>query len=301
VNDLAEIVARLAALLGSREGDVEPLGGGIVNRKFKVNFGGVDYVLRLPRRDAAELGIDRQAGFTANSAAAELGIAPAVTTMLEEPPCLVTVWVAGEQMEPEQLREPHALAQVAQALRLFHGSGVSLPVSFDCFRVVEEDAAGARGRLPDGYDRALGRARKIRKAVQGQADHAPVPCANDLVASSFIRDDGKIWIVDWEYAASGDPWFDLGNFAASNELDEAAERILLEEYMEEEPEPRRLAALRLMRFMSDLREAVWGLRQDGGPDSDVDFDEYSRRHFERLERIASRPDFGEWIKQARRS
>ncbi|HEX2233361.1 MAG TPA: phosphotransferase [Thermoleophilaceae bacterium] len=300
MNDLTEIVARLAALLGPREGEVEPLGGGLVNRKFKVRFGGVDYVLRLPRRDAAELGIDRQAGFTANTAAAELGFAPAVTTMLEEPPCLVTIYVAGEQLEPDQLREARALAQVARILRQFHGSGVSLPVSFDCLRVVEDDAAAATS-LPHGYGEALDRAREACAAVEDHPEHRPVPCANDLVASSFIRADGKLWVVDWEYAAEGDPYFDLGNFAVSNGLDERAEELLLEEYHDEPPGPRRLAALRLMRFMSDLREALWGLRQNAGPDSDVDFDEYARRHFERLERTASDPRFGEWIQQARGS
>jgi thiamine kinase-like enzyme len=298
VTDLPEIVARLSALLGPREGDMEPLGGGIVNRKFKVRFGGVDYVLRLPRKDAAELGIDRQAGCTANSAAAELGIAPAVTTMLEGPPCLVTIWVAGEQMQPEELREPKALAQVARALRRFHGSGVSLPVSFDCLRAVEQDAA-AVAPLPTGYDEAIARAREIHKAIQGHPEHEPMPCANDLVPSSFIRDDGKLWIVDWEYAAQGDPYFDLGNFAVSNGLDQGVEELLLERYVDEPPGPRRLAALRLMRFMSDLREAMWGLRQTGGANSEVDFEDYSRRHFERLDRTASDSRFGEWIEQAR--
>jgi thiamine kinase-like enzyme len=300
--DLAEIVARLAALLGPREGEVQPLGGGIVNRKFKVRFGGVDYVLRMPRGDAAELGIDRDAGFTANTAAAELRIAPPVTTMLQDPPCLVTVFVEGDQMEPGALREHGALAQVAGALRSFHHSDVSLPVSFDCFRAVEEDAAAAVRRsapLPDGYDSALARARAIREALEGQPEHRPVPCSNDLVASSFIRDDGKIWIVDWEYAAEGDRYFDLGNFAVSNELGEQAEERLLGEYFGEPPSPGRLAAVRLMRFMSDFREAMWGLRQTGDSDSGVDFQDYSRKHFGRLERTASEPSFGEWIEQAR--
>jgi thiamine kinase-like enzyme len=301
LTDLAQILARLAALLGPREGDVQPLGGGIVNRKFKVRFGGVDYVLRLPRRDAAELGIDREAGCTANTAAAELGISPAVTTMLLDPPCLVTVFVEGEQMEPSELREPAALSQVGEELRSFHDLDVSLPVAFDSFRAVEEDAAAAVRPLPDGYDAARERARAIRRALEGHPEHRPAPCNNDLVASSFIRDDGKIWIVDWEYAAEGDRYFDLGNFAVSNELDERAEERLLEAYFGEPHSPRRLAALRVMRFMSDFREAMWGLRQSGEPDTEVDFEEYSRKHFDRLERTAGDPRFDEWTEQARGS
>ena len=36
------------ALFGPREGGVRPLEGGITNRNFLVNFGGDEYVVRLP-------------------------------------------------------------------------------------------------------------------------------------------------------------------------------------------------------------------------------------------------------------
>ena len=48
IPELTEVVARLAALLGPREGTVVQLEGGITNRNFRVNFGGTDYVVRLP-------------------------------------------------------------------------------------------------------------------------------------------------------------------------------------------------------------------------------------------------------------
>ena len=76
IPELTEVVARLAALLGPREGTVVQLEGGITNRNFRVNFGGTDYVVRLPGKRTALLGIDREAECIANKAAAELGIAP---------------------------------------------------------------------------------------------------------------------------------------------------------------------------------------------------------------------------------
>ena len=48
------------------------------------------------------------------------------------------------------------------------------------------------------------------------------------------------------------------------------EAALLEAYFGEPATPARLAALRLMRFMSDFREAMWGVVQ--GTLSDLDFD-----------------------------
>ena len=48
IPELTEVVARLSALLGPRQGGVEALEGGITNRNFRVNFGGSDFVVRCP-------------------------------------------------------------------------------------------------------------------------------------------------------------------------------------------------------------------------------------------------------------
>jgi hypothetical protein len=40
-----------------------------------------------------------------------------------------------------------------------------------------------------------------------------------------------------------------------------------------------------MRFMSDFREARWGVVQQGISELDFDCEDYSRRHFERLELV----------------
>ncbi len=45
-------------------------------------------------------------------------------------------------------------------------------------------------------------------------------------------------------------------------------------------------ALELMRFMSDFREAMWGVVQSAVSELDFDFDSYASEHFERLRRTA---------------
>ena len=42
-----------------------------------------------------------------------------------------------------------------------------------------------------------------------------------------------------------------------------------------------------MRFMSDFREAMWGVVQQALSDLDFDFRAYAEQHFERLERTAA--------------
>jgi thiamine kinase-like enzyme len=89
-------------------------------------------------------------------------------------------------------------------------------------------------------------------------------------------------ILDWEYAGMGDRYFDLANFAVNNGLDEDARAALLRAYWQEEPGSERVAALEEMMFMSDFREAMWGVIQATVSDLDFDFEGYAAKHFERM-------------------
>ena len=298
--ELRRIVDRLSGELGESAGVPEPLHGGITNRNYRARFGDAEYVIRVPGKDTALLEIDRGAELIANRRAAEAGIAPAVAAMLDDPQCIVTVFVEGEGMSAERLRRPQALAEVASSLRALHEFRGVLPAEFDSFRIVDvyAETASARGAtLPDAFERARADATEIEATLTGP-EHRPVACHNDLLAANFIAGE-RLWIVDWEYAGMGDRYFDLANFAVNNELGEAAEEALLSAYFAEPPTPRRLAALRLMRFMSDFREAMWGVVQGVVSELDFDFAEYAARHFDRLRETAADPRFAGWLKEAR--
>jgi thiamine kinase-like enzyme len=302
IPELTEVVARVTALLGPRQGSVVQLEGGITNRNFRVNFGGTDYVVRLPGKRTAMLGIDRTAECIANKAAAKLGFAPGVAAMFEEPPCLVTLFVDGREMSAEDLRRAEVLEEVGRDLRRLHDSGTELPTGFDSFRLVEEYADTGRehgSEPPEGYDEALETARRIEKAIEGESSHEPVPAHNDLLTANFLNNGERIQLIDWEYAGMGDRWFDLGNFAVNNELDDDQEAKLLEAYFGEPPDERRRATLKLFRFMSDFREAMWGVVQRGVSELDFDYGEYTKKHFDRLEETRQDPRFEGWIEAAR--
>jgi thiamine kinase-like enzyme len=246
---------------------VEPLGGGITNHNVKVEDGGEAFVLRVGGKDTELLGIDREHEHEATQMAAELGVGPEVVAFVEG--CLVTRFVAGA---PAEQIDPTVAGALLQRI---HGAP-AIQARFDSFRVVEAYRATAAERgvaIPDAYDYAAARAGEI-EARRGDVD--PRPCHNDLLAANFIDDGKRLWIVDWEYAGMGDPFFDLGNFAANHELDDDGERTLLAAYGSDD-----LGALRDMRFMSDFREAMWGVVQQGISELDFDFAAYAAQHFER--------------------
>ena len=66
--------------------------------------------------------------------------------------------------------------------------------------------------------------------------------------------------------------------------------MLLEAYSGE-VRPGELARITLMRVVSDFREAMWGVLQQGISTLDVDFVAYAAEHFDRMLTVAERPAF----------
>lgn len=289
---------RLEAQLGPAEGEPAVLGGGITNHNFRARFGGREAVVRLPGNDTELLGSDRPGEREANALAAGVGVAPEVLAHLEDPVVLVTAFVEGPTMESPELREPRTLAEVAAALRKIHGCRAAIGARFDAFRLVEAYAAATRergGEVPPAYDVAHAAAARIEQVPAFTAE-PQILCHNDLLPANFIDTPAGIRIVDWEYAGMGNRWFDLGNFAVNNELGAAEEEALLTAYLGNAylgapPAPAELAALRLMRLMSDFREAMWGVVQQAISDLDFDFKDYADKHFDRLLAAIDAPEF----------
>ena len=281
-------MAAVERLWPGREAVVEELGGGITNRNFKVSVGGEVFVLRMGGTRTALLGIDRAVEHAAGRRAFELGIGPEVVVFVPEEGWLVARFVDGRPISVEEMRRPEALARVAAALRGFHDSD-PIPGRFDAWAVVDAYVVTAESHsvaIPAQFAGARATAELIRSA-RGQ--QRPVPCHNDLLNANFI-DDGSIRIVDWEYAGMGDRFFDLANFSVNHEFDVDDDRRLLASYFGEQRDVD-LASVRLMRFMSDFREAMWGVLQSGISDLDFDFRGYALKHFARMEGTASDPEF----------
>ena len=273
----AEAIA--ARVWPGRHVDIEPLGGGITNHNFKVRCDGDAFVLRVGGKDTELLGIDRHAEHAAATVAAALGVAPEVVAFVEPECSLVTSFVEGEPVPVEEMRQPDVLRQTAAILRRVHG-GPPFPARFDPFRVVEAYHATATAQgvsVPASYDEAKAVADRIEERLGARTEQ---PCHNDLLNANFIRSPAGIRIVDWEYAGMGDRFFDLANFSVNHGLSDDEDGVLLDAYFGEVREEHR-EHLRAMRFMSDFREAMWGVVQQGISDLDFDFQDYARRHFER--------------------
>ncbi len=256
-----------------------PLAGGITNHNFKVEVRGDTFVLRMGGAQTGLLGIDREVEHQASLRAAEVGLGPEVAGFLEEEGWLVTRFIDGRPIPLEEMRRPETIRRVAAALRKFH-QAVPIPGRFDAHVVVEEYRREAEAHgvvIPNGYAAAHEMSERIRRA---RGPQSLAPCHNDLLNANFL-DDGEIRIVDWEYAGMGDRFFDLANLSVNHEFGSAEDDVLLTAYFGA-ASGASIASLAMMKFMSDFREAMWGVLQSGISELDFDFNGYAAKHFDRL-------------------
>ena len=279
--------------------EIVPIEAGRTNRNFRVTAEGEPFFLRLAGKDTELLGIDRRAEQEAARAAADAGVGPDVFTYLPELGCLVTRWIDADPLSEGDLERPEVLRPVVDAIKASH-AGPPLSWSFDPFRIVEDYRRISEERgvhVPEAFENAHEKAARIESAFA--SDPMPLrPCHNDLLESNFLLRDGHVWVVDHEYAGMGDPFFDLGNLSINNALSDDAQERLLDLFFDTPTDAHR-ARLKLMRIMSDFREAMWGFVQQGLSTLDIDYVEYAQKHFDRLQTTMADPRFDDWLDAAR--
>jgi thiamine kinase-like enzyme len=271
--------AAVERLWPGRATKVTALSGGITNHNFRVDVDGFSFVLRMGGAGTNLLGIDRHVERAASERAAEVGVGPAVERFVEPEGWLVTWFIDGRPISIEDVRRPETIRRIAAALRRFHEAR-PIPGRFDAHAIVEEyrrEAAEHGVEIPKTYSAAHEESERIRA---GRSSSDLVPCHNDLLNANFL-DDGEIRILDWEYAGMGDRYFDLANLSVNHEFGAREDRALLEAYFGAATDTA-LRDLRQMKFMSDFREAMWGVLQSGISELDFDFEAYAAKHFERM-------------------
>lgn len=277
----AKAVIKLLPWLRGKRVKVRRLKRGLTNRNYRLDCEGGPYVLRMLEENSKPLGIDRQVEYAAFKVAEDAGIGPEVVAFLPHKQTLVTRFVKGRRLSPKALKEPAILRRVVASMRRYHacpnGAG-----TFSGFETVRRYYAQARRRKVV-FPRSLAQALRILTRIE---DEVGVPertchCHNDLLPSNLIDDGRTVWVLDWEYAGTGDLFFDLGNLAANSLFNQEQEDLFLQYYFGK-VRTADVRRLRSMRLVSDMREAMWGFLQEGISKLDFDYQAYGCRHLERF-------------------
>jgi thiamine kinase-like enzyme len=295
---VSEALARVPQWAGVSDLKATPLSGGITNSNYQIEAGGDVFVLRIAGADTELLGIDREHEYQANLIAGKLGIAPEVYYFIRPEGYLVTRFINGRPILPEEICQSQNLRRVTQLIRKIH-SMPEIPGRFDVFQMIADYSEIARRQqvaFPGNYDLLDGHVQAAKQALKGESLML-CPCHNDLLNANFLL-NSRLYILDWEYAGMGDPFFDLANFSDHHQLSDVQDRWLLECYFDQ-VSPSHWAHLKLMKMLSDMREATWALVQIGISKLDFDFRDYANQFFGRVVEKIQNPEWNVWLKEVR--
>ena len=295
-------LARLAGLLGvaAAELQVQPLPGGLSNRGCLLSRGNDRWAVRLPlASDAGDVvdtsqafdtsvtvgndvtpcaGLTPGAGVTLRiedelrvlEVAGAAGLAPEVLAHDADSGALVTRYLAGaELLTPEQARSDANIDRIATVVRRLHG--LPAPVGVGAFqptepaRVYTQIARSAPDSSIEQADDLRRWSTEFRQLAEThEAEFFPsVLCHNDLVAANIL-DDGRLWLVDFEYAVRADPILDLASLAGLNEFGPTHCNRLLDAYYGPGCAPFDLAQLNQVIRLVRLMAFFWALAHGGG-------------------------------------
>lgn len=220
-------ISRVPQWSGVAHTHYELIERGLTNRSYRVLVGGQEFALRINAPDSAALGLDRYHEREVLIAAGRAGIGPELIYCSPEEGLLVTRWIDGTPWSRADMDREENVVRLAARLHDIHALPRTCKV-FDPVRNIRSYAALARdaGIALPPHARELER-RTERIADQLEATHL---CHSDVVYSNII-DDGSLRIVDWEYAAVGDPLFDVATVARYHRFSAPKADKLLEWYV----------------------------------------------------------------------
>jgi thiamine kinase-like enzyme len=303
---IEEAIARVPFLAEARDIKKTALGGGITNFNYKVEYDHKSCVIRITGANTELLGIRRDVEYAANRAAGELGIAPEVLFFIEPEGYLVTRFITGKRLSPEEITKDENIVRVARKLRLFHTRAPQLEGEFNVFRRVEMLTNVSREHksiFPFDFDWIMQKMGEVEDALM-RNPYILSPCHNDLLNLNWLDEDvagelGEIKLLDWEYAGMNDIFYDLGNFAHHHRLSDGQCRLLLQAYFGEAT-TQNFAHLKLMWPMSEIHEAMWGTTQSVISTLEEDFQSYADLWFARVRQHITDPRWDQWLKDVTR-
>ncbi|TET83422.1 MAG: choline kinase [Desulfobacteraceae bacterium] len=262
----------------------EPMGGGITNTNFIVDDQGERFVVRIGD-DIPIHGIMRFNEIAAARAAHAAGLSPEIVYNAEG--VFVMRFIKGRTFTEQEVREQQNLERIMPLIQACHNEipkhfrGPALVFwPFHVCRSYILTARDSNSRMADSLPRFLEINEEIEKTV---GEIKLVFGHNDLLATNFIDDGERLWLLDWDYAGYNAALFDLANLSSNNELSQEQDDWILETYYQQPVTDRLRCRLAAMKCVSLLRETLWSIVSEIHSTLDFDYVNYTGKNLTRFE------------------
>lgn len=189
----------------------------LTNSVYKITNGDCAWSLRINNKQASQLGISRERERVVIDSIQTLDWSPIVTAQHEN--YLLTSWCDGEPFKPET--EQH-LDQLASAIRNIQQ--VALTEETEPLKIDKQLALLITQveNLDSEFQQAI-----YDKLGAYQPPDRFVLCHHDWHPGNVLTNNNQLTVLDWEYAALGDPLIELACVSQGFKLTVSQERHLL--------------------------------------------------------------------------
>lgn len=241
---------------------VRTLGGGLTNHSVLLQANTRQYVLRINAGNSDALDLNRAAEIEILNLAAQSNLAPTLVYADPEQNYLVTEYLEGFAWKNSQSATSPGLDQLATLLKSIHGLPTS-PAVLEAVLDVKQKAVNYWASIDETAAWAqplqglMANIETIIEAVSATKQPSCL-CHNDLVPENLILKDQELLAVDWEYAAIGNPYFDLAVVVEEHKLDHQSTSRLLSLYHDgNDTSPEQRQQLHNHRVLYRYLDCLW--------------------------------------------
>lgn len=280
--DINQIEALTQKVLGtSQYAELERMGG-LTNHTYKVTLNnGEQYVVRIPGLGTEEM-IVRSDEMTSTKLACDLDI-DAKMLYFGEKGDKVTEYIKDAQtMNSETLKNPERIRQVAEIFKKLHTCGVDTKVPFEVFEMAanyEKIICDNNVEMYDDYSEIKKIVMQIKAEIDSAVNAKKVPCHNDALCENWVIGNGRMYLIDWEYAGMNDGMWDLADVSIEAGFNEELDNLLLAEYLGKQPDVANKKHFLASKIYVDYLWTLWAKTRvpfDGQPMEDWATERYTR-------------------------
>lgn len=248
---------------------IEPAGG-MTNSNFYVKTSKQRYILRIPGK-CTETMISRENEKVNGKLGYLLGLNVDTVYFDENSGVKISVYIPNAQtMTGSTARLEKNMKKTARLLSKLHQSEFELKGRFNVFdefvkylNIMKENHVQPYSR----FDEAVLAMDELKLEMERLGWNLQ-PCHCDLVAENFIKDEeGRMYLIDWEYAGSNDPMWDLASHFIECGFSESEEE-LFESYYRDEPLSKvELRKIELFKITQDFLWSAWTMAKEAQGES----------------------------------
>jgi len=280
--DIAKVKQLMNLVLGTDEYVDLSRMGGLTNHTYKVTLAdSAEYVVRIPGEGTEEM-IVRSDEMISTRLACELGI-DADLLYFDKMGAKVTRYIPNAvTMCAETLHEPERIEKVARIFKQLHSCGADTKVPFEVFDMAasyEKIIEDKQVSMFADYAEIKAEVMQIKAEIDAAFEIKKVPCHNDPLCENWVEGDGRMYLIDWEYAGMNDGMWDLADVSIEAGYDGICDRLLLCTYLGKEPDVMDEKHFLASKIYVDYLWTLWAKARvpyDGQPMEDWAVERYNR-------------------------